>query len=648
MNEALVPQCNLLLNGQQASQKALNDLLDCVVENSLHLPDVCTLRIHDADFTWLDSALFLEGSSVEIQMGYGSASLKTVFIGEITGLELDLTAQSVPTIVVRCYDRSHRLHRGRSTRAFVNVLDSDVVASVAAEAGFSTDIDKTTVVHDWILQRNQTDWEFLRDRAKRNGFRLYHQGSRTLMFKKVGNVPSSVVSIEWGVDLRSFRPRTSATHQVSSVTVNGWDPDHKQKITGSSRTANTFPEVGEHEDGGVLAQAAFGDANMVIVGKPIHSTEEAQAMAQSVRDSIAGEYLQADGLCDGKPDLKPGAEVEIKNIGSRFGGKYYVTSTTHVFSHAEGYATQFAVSGKNPNTVVSLLDHREVADDAIGGNIVVGVVTDNKDPENMGRVKVKYPWLDDILTSYWARTVSQMAGSSRGMFNLPEIGDEVLVAFEMGEITSPYVLGMLWNGVDALPTVDGNPTLKDGKVNRRGFVTRIGHQMTYDDTDDKGNITFLTKGAHRITFDDANQQVNMTTTGKHTFTMDDKNLNIQAKTNGGHLLILDDQNHQIHVKTTNGLEMLMNDNGPCITVQDPAGNKVVIDGGSAKITLSSMGDIAMQAVGNIDIQAQMNVSIKGLQVSAQAETQLSLEGQAMASLNSSGMLQIQGDMVMIN
>src|SRR3972149_536693 len=83
--------------------------------------------------------------------------------------------------------------------------------------------------------------------------------------------------------------------------------------------------------------------------------------------------------------------------------------------------------------------------------VVPGIVTNNQDPDGLGRVKIKFPWLSDDNETDWVRIATLMAGGQRGGFFLPEVGDEVLVAFEHGDINHPYVIGALWNGVDKPP-----------------------------------------------------------------------------------------------------------------------------------------------------------------------------------------------------
>ena len=119
------PQFDVRIEGAIIAQEAMEAMLECVVESSMHLPDLCTLRIYDYDFKWLDSALFKEGKKLEIRTGFDKESLKTVFDGEVVGLEMDLSAHHTATMIVRAYDKSHRLHRGRKSRTFVDVKDSD-------------------------------------------------------------------------------------------------------------------------------------------------------------------------------------------------------------------------------------------------------------------------------------------------------------------------------------------------------------------------------------------------------------------------------------------------------------------------------------------------------------------------------------------
>ena len=138
---------------------------------------------------------------------------------------------------------------------------------------------------------------------------------------------------------------------------------------------------------------------------------------------------------------------------------------------------------------MSLLDLVEDRDtDSKINGVVIGIVTNNNDPEDLGRIRVKFPWLSNEDESNWARVASLMAGKERGIYFLPEIDDEVLIVFEHGDINMPYVIGSLWNGKDVPPE-----TNSDGKNNIRMIKSRSGHVIRIDDTNGKEKIEIVDK-----------------------------------------------------------------------------------------------------------------------------------------------------------
>ncbi|MDD4767596.1 MAG: phage baseplate assembly protein V [Desulfotomaculaceae bacterium] len=151
---------------------------------------------------------------------------------------------------------------------------------------------------------------------------------------------------------------------------------------------------------------------------------------------------------------------------------------------------------------MSLYDMLNTGPGKTGGKVagvVTGIVSNNQDPDGMGRVKVKFPWREEGDESYWARVATLMAGPDRGSFFLPEVGDEVLVAFEQEDISHPYVLGMLWNGRDKPPEANS-----DGKNNVRKIKSRSGHEIIFDDNSEqkKEKLELHTKAGHKIVLDD--------------------------------------------------------------------------------------------------------------------------------------------------
>lgn len=162
--------------------------------------------------------------------------------------------------------------------------------------------------------------------------------------------------------------------------------------------------------------------------------------------------------------------------------------------------------------------------------VSVGVVTNNQDPDKLGRVKVKFPWLSDQDESYWARVLTPMAGKERGIYCLPEVDDEVLVAFEQGQVEFPYILGSLWNGKDKPPAVN-----EDGKNNQRLIKSRSGHQIILDDTEGEEKIIIRDKTEKNEVIIDSSKNA-MTIKVEQDLTVEAKG-KISLKSSGGDLSI---------------------------------------------------------------------------------------------------------------
>ncbi len=201
--------------------------------------------------------------------------------------------------------------------------------------------------------------------------------------------------------------------------------------------------------------------------------------------------------------------------------------------------------------------------------IVIGQVSDAADPEKAGRVKLTFPWLSEDYVSDWARSVQAGAGKDRGWQVVPEVGDEVLVAFEQGDFRQPMVIGGLFNGVDTMPRgpvdlVDGGT----GRINRRSMVSRLGHRVDLVDASGKEGVRVAT--------------------------------------------------------TDEKLKLIMDHSGTTITLH--ADGKVVIEG-TQGVTIDS-SSANMELKGNqITIKAQAGVTVEGgSSVDVKAGSQLSLTG----------------------
>ncbi|OEU82270.1 MAG: hypothetical protein BA865_14785 [Desulfobacterales bacterium S5133MH4] len=252
--------------------------------------------------------------------------------------------------------------------------------------------------------------------------------------------------------------------------------------------------------------------------------------------------------------------------------------------------------------------------------VVIGIVTNNKDPKDLGRVKVKFPWLQTSDESHWSRIAAPMAGPDRGAFFLPEVGDHVLAAFEHGDINYPIVLGALW-------TLNQRPPFNnaDGKNNVRAIKSRSGHVLIFDDNheENKEKIIIRTNKGYEIILNDGAEKISIMTTGGHQAVLDDANKEISIKTKEGNHLFLNDEIHRIQLSTSDGHMMVLDDESKAIIISDFAlENTIDIAYGVHEITIASMS-------GNIKLQApkgKISLSAKEIQTTSTTSTKIEAGG----------------------
>jgi phage protein D len=494
-----------------------------VVDDHLHLPDMFLLRFRDVGSQVVRQARLQIASKVRISAPGASGGSELLIDGEVTALEAEYDAGGSRALV-RGYDASHRLHRGRVTQSYQNVKDSDIARTVAQRAGLGAgSIDDSLTTHAHVSQLNLSDWDFLKARAGEIGFEVAVTEGK-LHFRKPrpsadapgqGDLLSSTpLQLVYGQDLMEFRPRLSSAEQVKDVKVRGWDPSRKQVVIGSSPAGTSSARLSASPAD--LAHK-FGDPTYVAVDLPLTTQREVDATAKAIAEQIGSAIAEAEGVARGDPKLRAGMPISVGVVAEDFAGRYTLTHTRHVFD-ARGYRTWFEVSGRQDRSLLGLVTNGGPGGEVSAGGppihgVVVAVVTNNDDPQHLGRVRLKFPWLSDSYESDWARMLQAGAGPDSGASFLPEVNDEVLVAFEFGDVRRPVVIGGLHNGRDKPRLGDG--LVDNGKVRRRGFVSRRGHRAVFFDDPGKSGIALITSsGSIRISLNESKNEIHLFCQGK--------------------------------------------------------------------------------------------------------------------------------------
>lgn len=311
---------------------------------------------------------------------------RSIFKGEIVGLEPSAAASG--PVVLKAFNRLHRLTRGRKTRTFEKQSDADIARTIAKEAGLELGAasPEISIPHDHVFQHNQTDLEFLRARAALIGFEVWVD-DRTLNLRRRPDAPEVAVGCAPTRDdralLRLFHPKLAGNTAPSMVSVHGFNQLFNEEIV-----ATAIRGLIPLSPGGADMKTPPGTAIDLGVVQALQDEAAAHGAAAGTLAALTKLDLAGEAETDGSPALHAGVRVSVQGADSRFNGAYYVTGVQHRYQKGsdDGY-----------------------------------------------------------------HTLLRLVRSDRGLFVLPEIGDEVLIAFEHGDLSRPFVVGSLWDSDERPP-----------------------------------------------------------------------------------------------------------------------------------------------------------------------------------------------------
>ncbi len=343
------PRFEIEIKGQKLAADISKAILDVKIEEKVDQIAGFTITLNDEFdmeaqvFKWLDHPLFSEGNEVTVKMGY-SNNLFTMMIGRITGIEPGFFSGETPTITLTGEDLSNEyINRGGPERTFVDMKYSDIVKTVASEAGLLAVVDTTGKYEQVIRKDNDESYlAFIKRLNNRVGYQFKVDG-RTLYFIKPEDDKKEILTLELGKDIISFRPTMNTSRLVTEVEVRGNNPDDPDApIVGRATAGSERTQEPGRRTGSQVAEKLYGSARRVISNVVVTSVEQANEMAQSELNKASDGLIEGDGECIGLTQLRKGVNIKLEKLGTRFSGKYYIKGTTHTINN-NGYRTRFSV-----------------------------------------------------------------------------------------------------------------------------------------------------------------------------------------------------------------------------------------------------------------------------------------------------------------
>lgn len=499
-------QCSVTIDGQVIKVDITNMELEQAVDHHhrLRLTLRETGQVQAAqDFSEAIPYTSFLGKSISVtikpQGGVVEAAREMGFVGVVTRIAMENSINGLNVGTIEAHSPTIAMDGARRNHYYYDQSAADIIGAVVRSHPLTVGtIDSTPGTHKAVLQYRETDYDFVMRLAGDNGLFAHYDGKE---FRAMKATSGSSEELVWRESLGLFSLGLGTAPAEFTADIYNYEQDKT-----FSQDTKSLPQQA------ALSQLSkmSPDASKNIYKSSGYSTTptvipDAQTLDR-VLQADKGRALGRMIVCRGEsiiPAVQVGHCVKVKGMG-KIDGVYWVLRLRHCFDESGQYHNTFvctpvdiaypqAAHGRPPYT-----------------DLQTATVTDNVDPEKLGRIKVRFPWTGSGDT-LWVRLVWPYAGKDHGWYSLPEIDSEVLVGFEWGSPDLPVALGGLYNKTDAPPSkaVD-----KDNNI--KLFQSRSGHQVILDDADGKEKISIIAKDGSTVVVDAAAPSITIETKGDIT------------------------------------------------------------------------------------------------------------------------------------
>lgn len=538
-----------------------------------------------------DNAEFTPGNSIRIEAGYFSTTPEeSIFEGIITSQQLEIEAQGDATLKIECRDYFYPATMAQKTNIFTKVDDNKLLSTLAGKyQPISATIGAASTENNEVTQYNISDWDFILNRAKLNGFFIITEGKKAII-----DVPdlskSSVFTFSFGKNIIGIKGKLQATKQLAKVQVLAWN-SKEQKVMSVIVDTNS---VSDNDQGDIspdeLAKKMGSNELTLQTSEYIDDdTIKKWATAKLVENIL--KRVQGDISCNGTAVIKAGSIVTVEEVSKHIDGKAFCGAVEHELKDG-AWQTTASMGHSDSSTEESSNDKTSSTSkkNAISGLQIGKVSQIENDPAKEHNIQVEIPlFKSDEVNKIWARLATFWSSDQYGSFFIPDVGDEVVIGFLDNDPSKPLILGSLYSS--KLPPA--NEITKENTI--RSLVTKSKMKLEFDE--DKKIITLITPGENSLEINDDGKCIKLTDQNSNKITMDENGITIES---------------------------------------------------SKSLTLKAKTDISIEAGTDVKVKGPSSVSIQGSNIEAKADISFVGKGSASAELSAGGQTVVKGAMVMIN
>ena len=432
---------------------------------------------------------------------------KLEFEGIVMGISANLDEDRNDTITIEASSMDILLDDGEHCRSFQDKTLKAIVEKVLNEYNFSTKNVKPVHSNDvlaYTVQYKESAFDFLSRLASKKGEWFYYDG-KNIVF---GDRNANSVELNLGTNLFDIDLSLNINDVKFKYISYDYLKNEKYEVDSDSQDAG---KLSKQANGAYKkSKAKFKHETLSLYNHILTPDEEEEHLSnrvEIVKKSIISNFITCTGSSD-NASLKLGGEIKVVDSFDKNGkkksvptdhGSYIITGLTHSFGRDGNYQNDFTAVSSDvevpPNSSPHAIPFCETQS---------AIVMDNNDPEKLGRIQVQFYWQQaENSVSPWLRMVTPHSGKDQGFLFIPEVEDEVLVAFEGGNAEKPYVIGSHYHG-KAKPDQEW----LDDENNIKGIRTRGGHTIEFVDEDgneelkiydNKNNEYEITLSAHSST-----------------------------------------------------------------------------------------------------------------------------------------------------